>query len=157
MSDGSRRVVSFAASSMAGGAVAQTRLADGRADQGAAAGVMAAGAGVVGFSIRTDQGVGVAVGTAGCTDRDEIAVVEGRGRMQCRPGAGMAGRAIAGAGLADGRADQGAGCGVMAAAAGVVGLGRGTDQGVVVAAGATGRADSDDRAMINAAMRRRGC
>jgi len=106
---------------MTGGTVARPRLADGRADQGAAAGVMTAGAGVVGFSIRTDQGVGVAVGTAGCTDGDEIAVVEVGGRMQGIPGAAVAGRTVAAAGEGgpDRRADQTA-IAIVTAGAGVM-------------------------------------
>ncbi len=112
----------------------RSRAADRRADQGAGCGVMTAGAGVVGLGRRTDQGVVVAARTTGRADRDQDAMVGCGGRMQRLPGAGMAGRAIAGAGSADCRADQGAGCGVMTAGAGVVGVGRRTDQGVVVAA-----------------------
>ncbi len=46
---------------------------------------MTAGAGVMGFGRRTDQGVGVAVGTTGRTDGDQAAVVGAGGRMQCIP------------------------------------------------------------------------
>ena len=80
---------------MAGGAVAGRRLVDGRADQGAAGGVMTTGAGVVGIIRRTHQGVVMAVGTRRRCHGDDAAMVGCGRRMQCFPGAGMAGGAVA--------------------------------------------------------------
>ena len=68
-------------------------------------------------------------------------------RMRCVqsvPGPRMTAGAVAGGRLAGCQADQGAGAGVVTAAAGVVGRGCGADQGVVVAVGAAGGADGDD-------------
>ncbi len=106
---GISRMFRIETASMAGRAVAGSGLADGRADQGAGGGVMTADAGVVGLGCRTDQGVVVAARTVGRTDGDDAAVVGDGGRMQRLPAAGVAGGAVAGSGLADGRADQNAG------------------------------------------------
>ena len=103
---------------------------------------MTAGAGVMGLGCRTDQGVVVAVGTTGRTNGDQTAVVEVGGRMQRIPVAAMAGRTVAAVGKvrADRRADQAA-VRIVTAGAGVMGVCRGTDQGVVVAACTVGRTD----------------
>ena len=60
----------------------------------------------------------------------------------------MAVGAIAGSRLANGQADQVTSHGGMAAGAGIVGLGRGADQGIVVTARATGTGDGDDPCMV---------
>ena len=135
---------------VAGRAVARARLADRRADQGAAGGVMTAGAGVMRVSRGTHQCVGVAVGTAGRTDGDQAAVVECGGRMQRTPFATVAGRTAAAIGEVGAyrRADQAA-VSIVTAGAGVVGVRRGADQGVVVAACTVGRTDADQCGMVD--------
>ena len=47
-------------------------------------------------------------------------------------------------GSADGRADQGAGSGIMTTGAGVMGFGRCADQGVIVTVCTVGRTDGDE-------------
>ena len=108
---------------MAGRAITRSALADGRTDQDAGVDVVTADAGVVGFWCCTDQGVVVTACTAGGTDGDESGVIKCCGRVIRLPGARVAGGTVAQSGLADGRADQGAGGGVMAAVTGVVRFG----------------------------------
>ena len=124
---------------VATGAVAWRRLAGSNADQDAGIEVMTAVPGIVGRGRTADQGVVVAAGARRRTHGDETAVVEGRGRMHSLPGAGMTGGTVARPRLADGRADQDAGIGVMTADTGIMRFGRRADQGIAVAVGTTGR------------------
>ena len=134
---------------MAAGTVARPRLADGRADQDAGCGVMAAGAAVVGGGRSTDQGVVVAVGTTGRSDGDKTGMVDRRSMLSL-PGAGMTSGTVAAdrKGGAEGRADQAA-IRIVTAAAGIVSLGCSTDQGVVVAEGAAGAADCYQHGVVD--------
>ena len=133
---------------MAGRTVARRRLADGRSDQDAGIGVMTADAGVVGLGCCADQGVIVTAAAAGAAHCDEAAMIIGGRRVIRLPGVGVAGGTVARPGLADGRADQGAAAGVMAADSGVVGLGCGTDQSIAVAVGTAGCTDGDQTAVV---------
>jgi len=142
------RMHCFPGPAMAGRAVASAGLAHCRADQFAGRRIMTADAGVVSLGSCTDQGIVVAIGTAGRTDGNETAVVVPGCRMQNLPTSAMAGRTVACAGFAHCRADQFAGRRIVTADAGVVGRCIYADQGVVVAAGATGATDGDQTTVV---------
>ena len=153
------RMLCIETTGMAGCTITSTRLARRRTDQNSRIGIVAANAGVMGLRCGADQGIIVTIRATGRSNSHQTVVSKCGRRVICCPGVGMTGGAVTagGEGSTHGRTDQGIGIGVMAACAGIMGISGRTVEGVIVAAGATGRADSHDRAMINAAMRRRGC
>ena len=103
---------------MTGRTVGGCRIADGGSDQGAAAGIMTARAGIMCFRCCTYQRIIVTVSTACCANRD--AGMAGIGRMRRLPGTCMTGGAVGRGRVADGRSYQGTGSRIMTARAGVM-------------------------------------
>jgi len=98
---------------MTGGTVGRGRVADGRADKCAAAGIMTAGTRVMRFRGCTYKRIIMAVSTTRCTHRDAgMAGIRCMGRL---PGARMTGGTVGRGRVADGRTDQRAAAGIMTA------------------------------------------
>lgn len=129
-------------------------LADRKADQGAAIGVMTAGTGEVG--LHTDQSAVVTARTVGAADGHQRRMV-GCNCMGGCPTIDMAVGTVAASGevLTAGKASQAA-VGIVTAAATDVGVVGCTGQGVVVTAGATGRCHLDQRTVVRG-VRGMGC
>lgn len=109
-------------------------------------------AGSTGRVYRTETNNGVIgmrplpVGSRGA--RGRLTMTCGTARVHGLNVCSVAGGAIPWGRLAGRQADQAAGSGVMTAGAGVVGLVRNADQGVVVAVGAAGGADGNDGGVV---------
>ena len=114
----------------------------------AAVGIVTTGATVVGIVGCAGQGVVVAACATGRCHPDQRTVVRGISGMGRFPGFGMTAGTVAWGRFACRKTDQCAGVGVMTGGAAVMGIGGGTDQGVIVTAATVGADHGHDHAMV---------
>ena len=128
---------------MTGGTIGRARVANGGADQRASPCIMTAGTRVVRFRGCAYKCIIMAVSTAGCTNRDaRMAGIRCMGRL---PGASMTGGTVRRGRVANGRADQRAGAGIMAAGTRIMRFWGSAYKRVIMTVGACGQCYNDAR------------